>query len=297
MNECDFEFACPRCSIPLSSELKCAHCGTDFEIQGGIYRFLLPERCKEIQPFLNQYRLVRERDGYRSYTKEQYHRLPDIQTGNPQAEVWKVRRESFGRLLSLLDGQFLAILDLGAGNGWLSYRLAELGHCLATVDWLDDENDGLRVHRHYPVQFTCVQADFDALPFSDHQFDIVIFNASLHYSPDIRRTLCKAREMLKPEGQIFVMDSPTFHSDESGQMMLREQNDRLHNNYGLREVIQLGIGYLTVKNLVELGEILGIAFQFHQSHGAPLWPMKRWWAGVRRGREPAAFGVWAGRLL
>jgi len=297
MDKSDFKFACPRCSIALSSELNCANCKMDFEIRGEIYRFLLPERCAEIQPFLNQYRLVRESDGYQSYTKDEYCRLPDVQAGNPQADVWRVRKESFDRLVSLLEGQFLSILDLGAGNGWLSHRSTELGHDLVAVDWLDDDKDGLGAHRHYPVHFTCVQADFEALPLMANQFDVVIFNASLHYTFDIERVLCKVREMIKPEGQLFVMDSPIFHSDESGQTMLREQHDRLHNNYGLREVIRPGVGYLTVKKMIELGGILGIAFKFYQSQGAPLWALKRWLARARSNREPAAFGVWAGRLI
>jgi SAM-dependent methyltransferase len=297
MLESQFVFACPRCATMLSSELKCAHCGTVFEKVNGIYRFLLAERCAEIEAFLSQYRYVREFDGYRSFTADEYRGLPSIQADNPQAHVWRVRQESYHRLLSLLDGQSLFILDLGAGNGWLSHCLAKIGHHPVAVDWLDDEQDGLGAYRHYPVQYTSVQADFDALPFVGGQFDAVIFNASLHYSVNIERTLHHACLMLNHHGRIYVMDSPTFSSDESGKMMVKEQLDHLRINHGLGEVIQSGIGYLNIKNMIDIGKSIGIAFQFYQSHGALLWALKRWWGGVKSGRDPAAFGVWEGKQI
>jgi len=268
-----------------------------FEMIDGIYRFLLPERCAEIQPFLFQYRVVRERDGYQSYTSDEYPKLPNIQIDSPQAGVWRIRQESYTRLLSLLPGRSLSILDLGAGNGWLSHCLTRLGHQLVAVDWLDDEHDGLGAYHHYPVQYTCVQGDFDALPFKTGQFDVVIFNASLHYSNHLERTLRHACNMLSRDGRIYVMDSPTFSSNESGKIMVIDHIDYLRKNYGLQEVIQFGAGYLYMKKMIELGKTLGISFQFYPSHGSFRWTIKRWWAGVKSGRESAAFGVWEGKQL
>ena len=37
----------------------------------------------------------------------------------------------------------LRILDLGAGNGWMSYRLALQGHLPIAVDLLTNDRDGL----------------------------------------------------------------------------------------------------------------------------------------------------------
>ena len=294
MDELTFVFACPRCATALSGGLKCANCGVTYEMSDGIHRFLLPERCKQILPFLMQYRSVREREGYRLYTAEEYRNLPDVRVDSPQADVWRVRRESYHRLLSLLNGQRLAILDLGAGNGWLSHRLAVLGNRLVAVDWLDDTNDGLGVYRQYPVKYLCVQADFNALPFVSGQFDAVIFNASLHYAANLEETMQHASNMLKPKGRIYVMDSPTFGSNTNGQVMVREQIEHLRNKYGLPEVLQPGAGYLTSNGMIGLGNKLGIDFRFHQSRGAFMWEARRWWGGVKSAREPAAFGVWAG---
>ena len=297
MAERTFVFACPRCAIQLSDPLTCANCATVFEKRAGIYRFLLPERSAEIQSFLTQYRRVRERDGYRSFTADDYRNLPYVRAQGVMADVWRVRGQSYDHLLTLLDKDSRTILDLGVGNGWLSHRLTNLGHRLAAVDWLDDEQDGLGAIRQYPLPFTCVQADFDMLPFATCQFNVVIFNASLHYVPDLTRSLSKAHKLVKPNGQIFVVDSPTFHSEGSGQIMLKEQAARLRADYDLHGIVQPGIGFLTDRIMNDVGKTLGIAFRFYRSFGAPLWAMKRWLWGVRRRRELAAFGVWAGRLM
>jgi len=39
-----FAFACPNCAAPLNAKLSCPSCGRAYAQQGGIYRFLLPER-------------------------------------------------------------------------------------------------------------------------------------------------------------------------------------------------------------------------------------------------------------
>ena len=57
------------------------------------------------------------------------------------------------------------MLDVGAGNGWLSSRLSELGHDAVAVDLDDDSGDGLGAgagRKPFPL----VQADFDAMPFA-----------------------------------------------------------------------------------------------------------------------------------
>ena len=105
---------------------------------------------------------------------------------------WRIRRETYHHLLGhvLAAGpQPLRVLDLGAGSGWLSHRLASLGHHAVAVDAIDDAVDGLGAARHYASDFVRVQADFDALPFAPAQFDLVIFNGSLHYAPDTAATL------------------------------------------------------------------------------------------------------------
>ena len=50
-----------------------------------------------------------------------------------------------------------------------------------------------------------IEAEFDHLPFADGQFDLAVFNSSLHYSTDYHGTLGEARRCLKPSGSIVVL--------------------------------------------------------------------------------------------
>lgn len=302
MTAAGWRFACPRCRAPLPDSgcrpQVCAECGAAYAHGGGMYRFLPPERMAEIEPFLAQYRQVRGAEGYRTEDGAYYRSLPRVGRGHPQAAVWRVRRCTFENLrrhvLTYFNGRALNILDLGAGNGWLAHRLAALGHRCAALDWLDDVADGLGARVHYPARFTCVQADFDRPPFAPGQFDLIIFNASLHYSPEPAATLRRAARLLAEGGALAIMDSPAFPGDEAGRRMLAGVGEKLEAEYGLGEVIRPGRGYLTEAGVVEAGRQIGLEFRYVPSRGNLIDELRRRAAGVRLGRAPASFGLWIG---
>ena len=292
-------FICPQCASPLTaspgSAPTCRACGAEIPLHHGIYRLLKPGRLQEIEPFLAQYRRIRGDDGYRQRGAAYYRSLPKVDAGDPQAATWRVRQESFrnlGRVLHSIKGRPLRILDLGAGSGWLSARLTEVGHSCVAVDWLDDVDDGLGAIAHYASRFTCVQADFDDLPIAPGQFDVAIFNASLHYSNDPALTLRRARAMLAPGGTLVVMDSPLFASDDAGRRMLDAQQIAFHAT--CERVIRCGIGYLTKSGLRRAARDAGLRLSWIPSRGGFRWAVKRWFAGFKQHRAPARFGIWFG---
>src|SRR5258708_1966363 len=136
-------FACPNCAAQLDTALSCPNCGRAYAQRGRIYRFILPEREQDLAAFLAQYRRVRAQDGYHSPSAVYYRGLPDVPPNDPQAAPWRLRAATFQKFQRRLSasatpaGRTLAVLDLGAGNGWLSNRLSALGHTCAAVDWLD----------------------------------------------------------------------------------------------------------------------------------------------------------------
>ena len=163
------------------------------------------------------------------------------------------------------------VLDVGAGNGWLSSRLSELGHETVAVDLDDDAGDGLGAAAPR-TPFPLVQADFDAMPFAPGQFDLVLMNASLHYSPDPERTVEAAARLLRPGGTLMVMDSPLFEDPADGEAMVAQQLEALSSSYSIEQPIRPGVGFLTFGGLQRIasriGRSAGSSRRTDQSSGA-----------------------------
>jgi len=276
----------------------CSGCGARFVRRGGVWRFLTAERAERLAPFIRQYRVVREQEGYRATAAEYYRRLPTVPPGDPHAGDWQIRRETYHHLLGhvLAAGPLpLHVLDLGAGSGWLSHRLSALGHRAVAVDALDDDADGLGAARFYDKAFAAVQADFDALPLVPGQFDLVVFNGSLHYARDMAATLERAHRMLAPGGALVVMDSPMFGADGDGSRMVGEALERFAVACGVTDAVQQGIGYVTFATLGAIAERLNLRPQFVPSRGPLGWRLRRNLARIKLRRAPAAFGLWVAR--
>lgn len=296
------KFACPECrqSAPLDwaadRGFACASCGVVFSAGNGVLHFLSPQRAAAAAPFQQQYRHVREREGYRQSSATYYRMLPFVPRHDPHASEWRIRRESFAHLqqhaLPDLWRGSIRVLDLGAGSGWLSHRLAADGHAVVAVDRLDDDADGLGVCRHYDVPFAAVQADFDRLPFEPAQFDLVVFDGSLHYASHPAESLKEAARMLTPGGAIAVMDSPMFASDGDGQAMVADQLRRIESDHGIRPALRAGQGFLTFSGLAEAAAGVGLTGRFFPSRGPVTWRVGRHLARLTLGRPAAAFGVW-----
>ncbi len=295
-------FACPECGELVDEagpdRFNCARCAGEYTRRAGVWRFLTASRLARLEPFTRQYRDVRGREGRRPSSAEYYRRLPGVSGDDPHAAEWRVRRETYRHLLGhvLATGPAsMRVLDLGAGSGWLSHRLAELGHHAVAVDAIDDEADGLGAARHYEIEFSMVQADFTALPFAVEQFDLVAFNGSLHYAADTPATLAHARRMLAPGGALVVMDSPMFRADADGRAMVTDLVWRFTADYGLTNIVQPGLGYLTFASLAATARDLHLEPRFIPSHGPLRWRVRRRLARFKLGRAPAAFGLWVAR--
>ena len=182
------------------------------------------------QRFLDDYVKIRHAEGRGSHDAAYYLALPyrDI-TGRLQ-DQWTIRAKSYryleSRVLPAIEHEFgraLRIADLGAGNCWLSYRLALRGHRPIAIDILGDPLDGLAAGRHYQehAPFARANAEFDDLPLAGGSLDAAIYNASIHYSTDYRRTLLEMRRCLRPGGCFLIVDSPVYRRAEHGKMMVR----------------------------------------------------------------------------
>src|SRR5918996_4754390 len=196
-------FVCPRCRTRLErttpERVTCPQDGLEFWKEDGIWRFLLPESEAHYARFIKDYETIRHSEGRGSESANYYRALPFKDLSGRYKGDWAIRACSFNVLvknvltkLQVPLGRALKVLDLGAGNGWLSNRLAAQGDRVIAVDLSVNEQDGLGAWKHYEHSFIPVQAEFNHLPVVDRYADAVIFNASLHYSEEYARTLREA---------------------------------------------------------------------------------------------------------
>jgi SAM-dependent methyltransferase len=301
-----FDFACPLCQGPLEApapdERCCPADGSSYRRIDGIWHFLTSERAQYFRQFIREYSTVRRAEGRGASEPHFYRALPyEDRTGNFAAD-WRIRARSFDSLLKSvlapLEAQRTAplrLLDLGAGNGWLSYRLAQRGHAVAAIDLLTDPFDGLGVYQHYDARFTPVQADFDHLPFSADQADLAIFNASFHYATDYPTTLKEVLRVLRSSGQVVIMDSPVYRDGSSGARMVKERERRFRGTYGFASDALPSESYLTYDRLSQLGEALGLVWRFIRPFYGWRWALRPLKARILGHREPARFLLVVGK--
>jgi SAM-dependent methyltransferase len=292
--------ACPKCRVALDGPM-CAACGERYPIVDGIHRCLPAERRARYEAFLRDYTAVRIAEGRGCRDTESLQRLPDLAAGGPTEAHWNIRRRTWAtvrdRVLPSL-GSGLTVLDVGAGVGWLSNRLHDLGHAPHAIDLSVDANDGLGAARHFGPPWPRYQAEMDALPFADATgesgADVVVFNASLHYSTDYVRTIGEALRVLRPGGLIVVMDSPIYRHDESGRQMVAERHADFERRFGTRSDSIASIEYLTGSMLAEIEARLGLTWRRHRTWYGWRWAIRPWKARLRRRRAPSRFAVLVG---
>jgi SAM-dependent methyltransferase len=293
----ELQFACPACRGTLEAvrpdERRCPADGTSYYCVDGIWRFLSPERAAHFTAFLRDYTAIRGAEGYGYDDAVRYQRLPEADPADPLAWQWRMRACSFEWLRRCVLPQHtgLTVLDLGAGIGWLSNRLAQLGQHPCAVDLNIDMRDGLRAAGHYAPSWPRIQAEFDHLPLASSQADLAIYNASLHYSVDYRVTLAEALRVLLPAGRIVVMDSPIYRHDASGRQMIAERQAAFEREHGTRSDALPSVGYLTWAMLGDLGRELGLRWQILRPWYGWSWALRPWRARLAGKREPSTFAL------
>lgn len=255
------------------------------------------------QRFLADYSKIRHAEGRGSADAEYYRALPFRDLSGNNAPQWRIRARSYRcferAILSPLERQFqrpLQILDLGAGNGWLSYRLALRNHRALALDIFRDEKDGLGALPHYPLFLSGIAAEFDSLPFRDAAFDVLVFNSSFHYSSNYRRTLTEARRCLGKSGQLVIMDSPLYECRAHGEMMRAERQVQFEKLYGFRSEAQQSIEYLDRGMLDDLSRQLKIDWQITAPWYGLRWALRPLRARLRGSRPPSQFVILSGRF-
>jgi SAM-dependent methyltransferase len=301
---------CPVCeraldTVPGDEPGECSQCGFTISLADGIYRALAPDRREYFSRFVSEYQAVREKEGRGSASAEYYLALPFRDLSGHNSWQWSIRARTFSHLLKRILPRIEAeqpegadILDIGAGNGWFSYRLALRGHRPVAVDLVDNDADGLGAAHHYASRlknlFPRFQAEMDRLPFAPCQFDAVVLNASLHYSTNYQTTLREAVRCLRCPGYLLVTDSPFYRRKHSGEQMVREKRAAFLRRFGFASDSVESEEFVTRERLSELSQQLGLRWQIEKPWYGIGWAFRPVKAQLLGKREPAKFYMlWA----
>ena len=299
-------FICPRCRTTLeritSDRVTCPQDGLEFQNKDGIWRFLLPESEAHYARFIRDYEAIRRSENRGSTSAGYYRALPFRDLSGQYSNDWAIRARSFNVLTKNVLTKFqdrlersLKILDLGAGNGWLSNRLSAQGDRVFAVDLSINEQDGLGAWKYYEHSFTPIQAEFNHLPIMDRFADAVIFNASFHYSENYVETLKEALRVLSTEGLLVIMDSPIYRRGASGEKMVQEREAQFKTKYGFASDNLQSENFLTYTRLEDLAKELNITWKRITPFYGLRWMLRPLIAFLLRRREPAKFQLIVGR--
>lgn len=294
----DIALCCTVCKAPVY-RLCCTKCGFEMREHDGIIDALAPDRAQYYARFLTDYERIRLAEGRGSEDASFYLALPYRDTTGRNSQQWAIRARSYDYLIRHLLVNLPArgrVLDLGAGNCWLSYRLSRMGFRPVAVDLLTNRKDGLgaafHLREHLPTEIPCFQAELGCLPFRDNQFDTVIFNASFHYSENYEETLREALRCVKAGGKIIISDSPWYRRTESGQQMVAERHAFFHQRYGTASDSIRSLEFLTDDRLHALETALSIEWIVYRPWYGWRWATRPLVARAYGHREPSRFRIY-----
>jgi len=220
---------CPRCFGRLTigtnegdvqeGTLLCDRDGIRFLVRGGVAELVRPDRMSQLDSFADSYGAVWERANRSWFDPAQLLALPYLPRFSQNRAVWQVKARSMEALLRFLERRSpKRVLDLGSGNGWLSSHLARQGYETYSVDAVNCPDSGLFASeafvRNGPY-FERARGEIEFPPFQDGVFDVVVCNASIHYTDSLKDDFVQVSRILASGGAFVVMNSPVHDDPES----------------------------------------------------------------------------------
>jgi len=173
--------------------------------------------------FETSYISVRQKEK-RLYSDEEASTLPVVSNNHPHRLEWLIRERSVSQLIKYLRNRKVAtILEIGCGNGWMTHQLVEalsVEVCAIDVNGTELEQ-GARIFKDERINF--LQADIfsDVLP--KNYFDVIVLGSSVQYFKDLPSLVSRIFELLKPQGEIHIFDSPFYRNASIGQARHRSE--------------------------------------------------------------------------
>ena len=235
--------ACPTCHQTLDeTRLVCPE-GHAFEITNGVLSLLdapFAHRLNRFNATLAQYRAA---TGRRLLDPAVYPELPFAAALRSQFE-WRLRRYDWAVAQKWVGTQPRRVLDIGAWNGWLSHRLALMGHEVTAVDYFTDPYDGLGANRFYPTTWQAIQMDLTDLSPLPPVFDCIILNRCLAFFGDPTAYVAHVRTKLAAGGRLLLTGLAFYHDPSAKARSVAAMTQQYRQQYGIDMFLNPTKGYL-----------------------------------------------------
>jgi len=164
--------------------------------------------------FEKQYLKLRKKEE-RLYSDGIVLQLPDFPKRHQHSKEWMLRRHSYKRFMKYLN-QTVSIknlLEVGCGNGWFINQCAFAAKNAAGIDInLHELQQASRLFGSHKLHFYYWDL-FTQSPFQN-KFDLIVLNASVQYFEDFLKLTNRLKELLAPDGEIHILDSPFYPESE-----------------------------------------------------------------------------------
>jgi ubiquinone/menaquinone biosynthesis C-methylase UbiE len=185
----------------------------DSSILNNLY---IPGHVLPDQDFEREYLHCRQQE-QRIYSDAEVLQLPEISSLHPHAGEWQHRKQSCKRMLQYLRSKkkSLQILEIGCGNGWLCNRLSAIANVRVTgtdINFTELQQAARIFKSRQNLSF--VYGDIRQDIIGKKRFDIILFAASIQYFSSLHTILATALTLLKPEGEIHIVDTHFYRLNE-----------------------------------------------------------------------------------
>jgi SAM-dependent methyltransferase len=245
---------CPTCHQPIHQERLICPEGHRFAVTHGVLSLLDPPFARRLRRLDTTRQKHRTTKGERRLDPEVYEDLP-FATGLRSRLEWRLRGYDWAVVQEWIGKRPQRVLDIGAWNGWLSHRLALMGHEVTAVDYFADPYDGLGAKRFYRTRWQAIQMDLTDLSPLPSAFDRIILNRCLAFQGDPTAYLAQAREKLAPGGTL-LLTGLAFYLDPSRKAravadMTRDYRER----HGVEMFLNPTRGYLDGEDQARLAAV------------------------------------------
>jgi SAM-dependent methyltransferase len=166
--------------------------------------------------------------GMAELAKAAYFDVPEV-----AARRYRESRE-FAEILRLLGAKRGRALDLGAGNGILSWALAREGWAVTAVE--PDPSDfigawairKIAADTHTPI--TVIEAFGEAIPVEDAGFDLIVARQVLHHANDLPAFCREMARLARPGARVLTLRDHVVSSEAQKPAFL--EGHPLHRHYG-----------------------------------------------------------------